>query len=251
MHLTEPELHDPSDPLIIYDAYAISEIVLSTFDPQISQLAHLQYGSSNQNILEKQVSGWAKKMRDEADKQCANPPDGNDQIPNENKKKKRYHRFVIRDTDIEVSLAEWRGALFENGGISDEEREDLRERLKGRGKVIAFTEWFLQDENWYKTHLEQEKEEERKRREREEEGSEQKSVLGGNPDLRTAFHEKIMALRKKLVEDKEHFRTDKSQDLLLCFTSSPRITTNNQSHDQYAETFTRCHRTIDKELGRN
>ncbi|KAF3906761.1 hypothetical protein AA313_de0204624 [Arthrobotrys entomopaga] len=204
MHLTEPQLHDPTDPLILYDAYSISQIVVSTFDPAVSELTYLQHGPSSQPFLQRQVVGWTKLLHNEIDRVKA-PLENTSPVASDNNPERRtYWRFVIRDTDLEVALPEWDGDLVDNGGMGEDERKEVREKLKGRGRVVAFSEWQRMGEDWYVKYVEGKESMARAREEREKEGKPE-PVRGGNAELRGVFEGMIMGMRKRLVEGKVHY----------------------------------------------
>ncbi|KAK6526525.1 hypothetical protein TWF694_005108 [Orbilia ellipsospora] len=207
MRLTEPQIHDPSDPLILYDAYSISQIVVSTFDPAVSELTYLQHGPSSQPFLEMQVKGWTKLLSDEIATNAPSNRSEDSDVPKEGERRTHW-RFVIRDMDLEVALPEWEGDLFVNGGMKDTEREEVKEKLKGRGRVVAFSEWYRKGEDWYVRQVEAEKKaallSEKREAERKKEGKPE-PVRGGNAELRKVFEEKIMGMRKRLAEGKAHY----------------------------------------------
>ena len=193
MRLTPPLLHDPAtDPLALYDAYSISLLVSSAN----ADFTVLRFGESTDERVKWHTGVYARRLSDV-------------QRQGQQERKETAWRYVIRDLDLEIPLPEWESEEgLENGGFgSQQERSDVKEMLKGRGRVVAMSEWALKEANWIERD-EQSSREGRERREKESrEGKRVPPLMpeGGNRLLRTRFWEMILEMRKRVIGGVEHY----------------------------------------------
>ncbi|KKY15691.1 putative isoleucyl-trna synthetase [Phaeomoniella chlamydospora] len=124
--------------------------------------------------------------------------------PGDDRPRQTFWRYVIRDLNQDVPLPEWEE---DEGGLSESERRDTVEKLKGRGRVVAYAEWSWKPSHWVQEMDDKDKESQSRNKdeEQDERGDTLKTPSTVNMVLITTFMKKIKALRKRLVGGKEHY----------------------------------------------